>query len=126
MLYYLVLFMLTCAVSFILKAIYYGPRPYVINESVAGCECDPGMPSAHASITAATYWITYELIDKQIIERSLKAKQLWEFISAFFCFVITVLVIVSRVTLGAHSYSQLIVGLFIGLALSTVFTVRVF
>lgn len=128
MLYIISLYFLPFITTMMLKAIYYRGRPYVIDERVNGCECDPGMPSGHSTMSVMTYWILYEVTKRNLIER---LKHYWlrvtlKIVVGVLCILITLSIMISRIILGVHSYPQIIIGTIVALVYCTIFTFHSF
>lgn len=117
MVYIVTLYLGPFSVVFFLKAIYYRGRPYVVHPTVTGCECDPGMPSGHAIMSLVTYYIVYKYCIDNYFRRENTAKLIFRVCLALFCFLMVIGVSVSRIIVGAHSFSQLLMGLIIGVNL---------
>lgn len=122
MLYTQTLFFVPLTVCYTLKAIYYQGRPFAINEKIFGCECDPGMPSGHATTSTMVYFILYDIIKRNFIDQNAPGHRCWEFLWAIMCGIIAGLIMASRITLGNHSYAQIVLGLLIGLFFATFLT----
>ena len=117
MLYNVSLYLMALSTAIILKALYYRGRPFAMSSEIEGCECDPGMPSGHATMSVVTYWITYELVRVRWIEKVLtpRKKMVCKVLLGAGCIVVSVGVILSRIALGVHTYSQVVLGFFLGL-----------
>lgn len=105
-LYHFSTFIIPVTIGGFLKAFYYKGRPYVINQNVKGSACDPGMPSGHSIIAVSTYFSLFRILveDKGYSSRTQKLGlgALFTFIVLNICF--------SRITLGDHSFNQLVIG----------------
>ena len=98
------------------KALFYQGRPYLICEDIAGCTCDPGMPSGHAIMAVIGYFSLYELLAPR-----------WPGLGAKLLTGLTALaIVVSRSVLGAHSLDQLAIGTLIALSVAAVLDKRAF
>lgn len=121
-------YFLPLVVVIVLKAIYYRGRPYVVAEKVAGCECDPGMPSGHACMAVMCYSLAYDQIKRSLIngiENKIK-RRLIAFCFGSLCTIMAGLVMMSRITLGVHSYPQILIGATIAIFCNLVFTYDIF
>jgi membrane-associated phospholipid phosphatase len=124
MVYTVVQYFLGLTTTLVLKALYYRGRPFVIAADVQGCQCDPGMPSGHATMAVLTYWILYDQIDRNWIINTepLTKRRVYRFILGTLCCIIAAAVIFSRVALGVHTWSQLLIGAAVGLFIITFLT----
>ena len=124
MLYTITMYMIGLSITLFLKALYYRGRPFAISDSVEGCECDPGMPSGHSTMAVLTYWISYEFIRLQWLEAIVQSfkRKLAKLLVGSGCVLLGACVVLSRITLGVHTYSQIIVGLMIGTSVTIVVT----
>lgn len=105
--------LLTLWVDCALKLLYSEPRPiYKCQQSIRSvptCPKDLGMPSGHVLFVTvlylhvAAYWIKPKI-----------ASKIWRWFLYFCCAICIGIVFCSRVILGAHSISQVIMGFFFG------------
>ena len=114
MLYTITLYLIPYTIVFVLKALYYKGRPFVIDQRVEGCSCDPGMPSGHAIMSMIGYYIVYRFVTDTYWLKS-SFRYLYRTLLALLCIFMALAIILSRVVLGAHSYIQLIFAIIIGL-----------
>ena len=128
MVFTLASYFLPLIVVLVLKALYYRGRPYAISEDISGCECDPGMPSGHACMAIMAYSILYDQCKRLIINSIHKKTQrrLVSVVIGVFCAVMAALVAFSRITLGVHSYPQILIGGAIAVLSSLLFTFEIF
>lgn len=128
MIYTIISYFLPLITVLILKALYYQGRPYVISKDVSGCECDPGMPSGHSCMAVMAYSILYDQCRRLIINKVDKkiARRISAGAIGVFCVSMAALVAFSRITLGVHSYPQLIIGGSIGIVSNLFFTYEIF
>lgn len=110
-LYFTFLLGSTLLVTYCLKMLFYKGRPYVVEESVKGSVCDPGMPSGHTVVAIICYYMVYHIIVREIWPN----KKILRWVTGSICVVIATLIMVSRITLGDHSYNQVIFGMLIAL-----------
>ena len=59
------LYMWTCilipmTVCYLVRPVFYHPRPFAISRDVQNCECDPGMPSGHITVSSMGYFVVYQ------------------------------------------------------------------
>ena len=124
MLYTVTMYMLGLSITLFLKALYYRGRPFAISDQVEGCECDPGMPSGHSTMAVMTYWISYEFLRLQWLEKiaHMIKRKIAKVAIGTGCVMLGACVVLSRITLGVHTYSQVVVGLMIGTSVTIVMT----
>lgn len=99
-------FIIPVTIGGFLKAFYYKGRPYVINQNVKGSACDPGMPSGHSIIAVSTYFSLFRiLVEDKGYSSSTQRLGLGILFTA-----IVLNICFSRITLGDHSFNQLVIG----------------
>jgi len=108
--YILTISLIPLTIVFTLKAIYYRGRPFVINQQVIGCACDPGWPSGHAATAVVAFWGLYKIIDFHYMSRGYRSDFKPRIPLAIVCILLGFCVIISRLILGVHTYSQLFAG----------------
>lgn len=93
----------------LLKSIYYRGRPFVVAPDVQGCDCSPGMPSGHATMSVSLSIVIYRSVDfhwLRFASNALIVKSMTVMCLTIVC----VLVGVSRLVTGSHDLWQLFVG----------------
>lgn len=110
-LYYFFVFGFAIMIGLWLKLIFYKGRPYVVNKGLKGSTCDPGMPSGHTIMSITGYYVVHQIITRELWPHSEDVRMP----SKVICTMITILIMISRITLGDHSYNQVIMGALIAL-----------
>lgn len=105
-LYHFSCFILPVTIGGYLKAFYYKGRPYAINPNVKGSACDPGMPSGHSIIAVSTYFSLFKIL---VEDRGYNSRCQKLVMGVAFTFIV-INICFSRITLGDHSFNQLVIG----------------
>jgi membrane-associated phospholipid phosphatase len=100
----------------VLKAFFAAPRPYWTNSAVRNigyyCPKDFGNPSGHAEFAAVVGCvILLDLVDK-------KRQKVWGVVAVLLMGAVST----SRLYLGGHSLDQVMLGLYMGIALSLLYS----
>jgi len=107
----------------VLKAMYQRSRPWLedLDIVIDMCPCDYGMPSGHSSYAMSSYLAVYIYFietysgNHQITLAYFKKKRAIKSFLGIACSCCAVLICISRIALGAHSWNQVIIGGLIGL-----------
>ena len=109
-LYNSTLFFFTNYLNSVLKLAYADTRPYFINSDLKyykwTSECDYGKPSGHSMLTAVIMIIIHNYVTKLFSMKKFVYVVFW-----LFLFLNWVMVSLSRMYLGNHSFNQLVLGL---------------
>lgn len=126
-LYIFTVFFLSILITYILKAIYYSDRPFVLSENFrTECACDPGMPSGHSTTAAAAFIILFLVIYRHHIVYQRNTDRLINGLILFcFCLTVVVFVMLAMIYLGVHTYMQTIVGAWIAVTVVSLITFEV-
>lgn len=110
--YFYFLFCVQLHIVVVLKAVYGRGRPIIIGDGiiVEHCSCDYGMPSGHSSTSLAGYYLVIVWVSKKYKQQISKGKY-----NAVFaiCMILALMVGISRIYYGAHSFSQISYGFLI-------------
>ena len=117
MLYTITLYLIPYTIVFVLKALYYKGRPFVIVQQVQGCECDPGMPSGHTATAVVAFTVLYKAISHHLVAKLKDSKTQVRGCLIYSFVWIVFFIAASRLTLGAHSVSQIVIAVYIALAI---------
>lgn len=121
-LYYFTLYTLPIVIGVWLKVLYYKGRPWVVNADVSGEACDPGMPSGHSIMATSGYYVLYLILTEDLYPK----KKVMHVFFAILCGLIAVCIMLSRISLGDHSYNQVLMGLLVGWNTIMYYDYRVF
>lgn len=108
-----VLFLSTLLVG-LLKMIYISPRPYWSNLEIVpygSCETGWGNPSGHSLTCVAVYLTLWHIIFEC---HQLREKVIEKYVSLGFTIIFIMLIMISRVIVGAHSLNQILYGASLG------------
>ena len=114
-LYYFCIFYFGNAVIAWLKALFYKGRPWAVHDNLRKTKCEPGLPSGHCIYSIVGYYTIYHFLTDEgyVVQRWAKNTMIAVF------GVIMTLIILSRISLGDHSYNQVIMGILLGLNIIT-------
>ena len=118
MLYTIYTFFVPLSIVFMLKAIYYRPRPFAIADIESNCDCDPGMPSGHASMAVSAYVIAFCHLRRFCLKRieRLIYRNITMVIFGLIFSSLVLTICASRIVLGSHTYMEVLIGALISLA----------
>jgi len=99
----------------ILKILYGEERPYwVFQELIPSCSVGFGNPSGHSMSSSAVYLAIWHIL---IAKNEFIKKRIWFKILLLICFLVIILMVIfSRLVLGAHSINQVLYGGLLGIA----------
>lgn len=100
-LYHISVFFLPVILGLLLKEGLYFGRPWVVIEDLSGSSCDPGLPSSHALIALAGYYVVY-----QAFRYYFRPSKPVSVLAGTVCTIVAAGISISRVTLGEHSVDQ--------------------
>lgn len=105
-LYYFFLYGFALMFCLWIKLAFYKGRPYVVNLGLKGSTCDPGMPSGHTVLAISGYYVIHQIVVRELFPGNRGAK----LASAVLCSITALSIMLSRITLGDHSYNQVLMG----------------
>lgn len=108
-LYYMTLFGVPQLPVLIGKALFYKGRPFAVLRGVSGKTCDPGMPSGHTAIAVTGYYMLYLMLIQPDKQGNMPSKTKRSILGVVL-FILASCVMLSRITLGDHSYNQIIMA----------------
>jgi membrane-associated phospholipid phosphatase len=110
-----VMFLSTMMIS-VLKMIYVSPRPYWVSEKIVpfGCEGGWGNPSGHSIASTAFYLSVWHMAFESSY---LKPKKGLKWASLGFTIILIIIIMFSRILVGAHALNQIFYGASLGLAI---------
>jgi membrane-associated phospholipid phosphatase len=100
----------------LLKMIYASPRPFFVSPiiDIFGCEGGWGNPSGHSFASSAFYLTTWHILfDCASLRKRIKLK----YISLGVTILLILMIMLSRVFVGAHSFNQILYGCLLGCSL---------
>jgi len=115
--YHVLLFMSIISIDFILKIMYGRIRPFLINPDIkiSECPCDYGMPSGHSGNAVVIYYIINQFaaahFDKKV--NKTEKDQFLRYLTTSLCVSLGLIIPLTRIYLGVHSWNQVIMGILI-------------
>ena len=125
-LYIITIFAFSLLINYVLKAIYYRGRPYAMSDQLfTECACDPGMPSGHTDTAVMAYIILYKVVySKYLRYRDNRSRIPLSLLLFAFSVAMSVFVMLAMIYTGVHSYSQVLIGSWIAVTLTSLITFR--
>ena len=127
MIHKFLLILLSILAVMFLKTFYYRARPWLVCEKIFMCECEPANPSGHAGMAVMVYYVAFRLVyDTYLQSKTSIGYRVLTWSYGTLCFLIMLATTLSRLTLGVHTYMQLIIGWLVSISIITFLDLQTF